>query len=135
MTKPAWNPGLTISLLFHPHFLLSNRTPILTACGTHRSWQSPGEVCHLRRILTACGRLPGSPLCQAPSWISEVCSTRACRALELREAHHFLPSFVSHWGPVWGPCSYKLSTNFLNVLDVFLLLCRHHDQGNYRRKS
>lgn len=82
------------------------RTSLLTTCGGHHTWQSPGEVCQLRRIPAACGRLPGSPLCQAPSWIPEDCSTTACRALELCEECHLLPSHVSHSsGP--GPRSLR----------------------------
>ena len=87
---------------------LSTRTPILTTCGEHQAWQSPGEVCQLRRFRTACGRLPWSSLCQASSWIPEVCSTTACRTLELCEERHLLPSYVSRWGGP-GPCSTETS--------------------------
>ena len=109
------------SCLSNVFFLSSmfRRARILTTRGRHCSWQSPGEICQVRRICTACGRLPGSPLCQASSWIPEVCSTTACRALELCEECHLLPSFVSCWGPIRGhcPCKYKqyLSNYFISL--------------------
>ena len=95
----VWDWGLLV-------LSLSTRTPILTTRGKHHTWQSPGEICPLRRIRTACGRLPGSPLCQAPSWLPEVCSTTACRSLEFREECHLLPSYVSHWTDL-GPLSLR----------------------------
>lgn len=86
-----------------PHFLpMSSRAPTCATCRGHRTWQSPGEIRQLRRICTACGSFPGSPVCQAPSWILEVCSAAACRAVELREEYHLLPSYVSRRGRVGG---------------------------------
>jgi hypothetical protein len=79
-----------------PHFLsLFSRTPSPTTCGRHCPWQSPGEVRKLTRICTACGCFPGSPFCQAPSWIPEVFSTTTCGTMELCEEHHLLSSYVS----------------------------------------
>ena len=85
---------------------MSSRAGALTAYCGHRSGQSPGETYQLKRICTACGRLPGSPFCQASSWILEVCSAAARRAMDLGEEYHLLPSHVSrgcgfgifHWG-------------------------------------
>jgi hypothetical protein len=85
-----------------PHFLsMSSRALVLATCGGHGAWQSPGEVCQLTRICTACGCFPGSPFCQAPSWIPEVFSTTACRTMELREEHHLLSSYVSLCSSLW----------------------------------
>lgn len=83
-------PSLTCLLFLS----MSIRAPVCTTCGGHRARQSLGEVRQLRRICTACGRLPGNPLRQAPSWIPEVCTTTACRVMEPREEHHLLPSHV-----------------------------------------
>lgn len=93
--KPTWSPDQTFSLLIYPVFLSIIRADDCTTCGEHQAGQSPGEVCQCRRSGTACGCLPRNPLCQAPAGIPEVCTTRACRTMELREEHHLLSSQVS----------------------------------------
>ncbi|KAM9756760.1 liver carboxylesterase-like isoform 4-T4 [Dama dama] len=78
------------------HFRGLGAATLTTYCGDF-SGQSPGKICQLERICTACGRLPGNSFCQASSWILEVCSAAACRAMDLREEYHLSPSNVMVW--------------------------------------
>ncbi|XP_021577029.2 liver carboxylesterase 1 isoform X2 [Ictidomys tridecemlineatus] len=85
--------GLGLSVCEH----CLGRTPVLAPRGGHGARQSPGAVRQPGRICAARGGLPGRPLCQAPSWAPEVCSSAAGRALELCEERHLLPSYVMVW--------------------------------------